>query len=354
LTDLELNAVSEEARRRRAPPINPMIVVDAHNDLLALVVRRPRAEQAAYFRSRWLPQLRDGDVAVQVLPVYTSREDLREVFCMIEAAHRVAEANADAVSICLTGSDIDVALDQGKIALVISIEGCGAFGRELALLETAFRLGVRMVSFTHMGRTALADGSGEDATGSALTRAGIEALALLEDLGALMDVSHLSASGVDDVLERARRPVIASHSSAFTLRQHHRNLTDERLRGIAATGGVVGVNFMAGLVDPDEPTLDRLIDHVLYIVSVAGIDHVGFGPDFIQEYAIETYVDDLILEGVSLKQAIPGLGGPAGLPLVARAFEARGVPQDDIRAILAGNWLRVLRAEMGVPASDRG
>jgi membrane dipeptidase len=329
-------------------------VVDAHNDLLALVVRRPRAEQAAYFRSRWLPQLREGGVAVQVLPVYTSREDLREVFCMIEAAHRIAEANADAISICLTGNDIDTALNQGKIALVISIEGCAAFGSELALLETAFRLGVRMVSFTHMGRTALADGSGEDATGSRLTRAGIEALALLEDLGVLMDVSHLSASGVDDVLERARRTVIASHSSAFALKQHHRNLTDERLRAIAATGGVVGVNFMAGFIDPAEPTIDRLVDHILHIVSVAGIDHVGLGPDFIQEYAIETYVDDLVLEGVSLKEAIPGLGGPAGLPLVGRALDAHGVPQDDIRAIVGGNWLRVLRAEIGVPLSERG
>ena len=236
-------------------------MVDAHDDLLALVVRRPRTEQAAYFRSRWLPQLRDGGVALQVLPVYTVREDLHEVFCMIESAHRVAEANADAVSICLTRNDIDVALDQGKIALVISIEGCGAFGSELALLELAFRLGVRMVSFTHMGRTALADG-GEDATGSRLTRAGIEALALLEDLGALMDVSHLSASGVDDVLERARRPVIASHSSAYALKQHHRNLTDERLRAIAAAGGVIGVNFMAGFIDPQQPTVDRLVDQI--------------------------------------------------------------------------------------------
>lgn len=329
-------------------------VVDAHNDLLALVVRRPRAEQAAYFRSRWLPQLREGGVAVQVLPVYTSREDLREVFCMIEAAHRIAGANADAVSICLTGSDIDTALDQGKIALVISIEGCAAFGSELALLETAFRLGVRMVSFTHMGRTALADGSAEDATGSRLTRAGIEALALLEDLGALMDVSHLSMAGVDDVLERARRPVVASHSSAFALRQHHRNLTDERLRAVASTGGVIGVNFMPGFVDPDDPTVDRLVDHILHIVSVAGVDHVGLGPDFIQEYAIETHVQDVVLEGVSLRQAIPGLGGPAGLPLVGRGLDARGVSHDDIGAILGGNWLRVLRAEIGVPLSERG
>jgi membrane dipeptidase len=329
------------------------VVVDTHNDLLGLVVRRPRAEQAAYFRSQWLPQLRAGGVDVQVLASYTGRDDLREHLLTVEAGHRVAEGNPDDVAICLTGADVDAALAKGRIALVLSLEGCGSLAGEVGLLETMFRLGVRMVSFTHMGRTAFADGSAEDATGSGLTRAGVEALALFEELGVLMDVSHLSASGVDDVLERATRPVIASHSSAFSLVQHHRNLTDERLRGIAATGGVVGVNFMAGFVDPVDPTVERLVDHVLHVASVAGSEHVGLGPDFIQEYALETYVGDLVTEGVSLKQAIPGLGGPAGLPLVTAALVERGVPEGEIRAILGENWLRVFRAELGVPFGAR-
>jgi len=328
-------------------------LVDAHNDLLGLVVRRPRGEQAAYFRSRWLSQLRDGGVDVQVLALFTGRDDLHELLLMLEAGHRVAAANADAVAICLTGADVDAALAAGKIALILALEGCGALRGEVAILETLFRLGVRMVSFTHMGRTAFADGSGEDSTGSGLTRAGIEALGVAEELGMLMDVSHLSASGVDDVLARATRPVVASHSSAFSLLAHHRNLTDDRLRAIAASGGVVGVNFMAGFVDPDRPTVERLVDHVLHVASVAGAGHVGLGPDFIEEYALETYVGDLVIEGVSMKQAIPGLGGPTGLPLVTDAIVARGVPEDEIRAILGGNWLRVLRAELGVPAGAR-
>jgi membrane dipeptidase len=290
---------------------------------------------------------------VQVLPSYTGRDDLREIILTIEAGHRVAEGNADVVAICLRGADIDAALADGKIALILSLEGCGALAGEVGLLETMFRLGVRMVSFTHMGRTAFADGSAEDATGSRLTRAGVEAVALFEDLGILMDVSHLAASGVDDVLERAMRPVIASHSSAFSLLPHHRNLTDERLRGIATTGGVIGVNFMAGFIDSENPTVERLVDHVVHIASVAGTDHVGLGPDFIEEYAMETYVGDLVIEGVSLKQAIPDLGGPSGLPLVTDALVARGVAEDEIRAILGQNWLRVLRAEMGVRASER-
>jgi membrane dipeptidase len=204
-----------------------------------------------------------------------------------------------------------------------------------------------------MGRTGFADGSAEDATGSRVTRAGIEALALFEELGVLMDVSHLSAPGVDDVLERATRPVIATHSSAFSLVPHHRNLTDERLGAIAATGGVIGVNFMAGFIDPENPTVDRLVDHLVHIASVAGIDHVGLGPDFILEYAEELYVGDLVIEGVSLKQAIPGLGGPNGLPLVTEALVARGLPESEIRGILGENWLRIFRHELGVPLNTR-
>ena len=323
------------------------VVVDAHNDLLLLVDRRPPVEQAEYFRERWLPQLRAGGVGIQVLPVFAA--DLRSVLRMIGAAHRVADGNGDEVMLCETAADLDQALARGKIGLVLAIEGCAALGDDASLLEPLFRLGVRMVSFTHFGRTGFADGSGEGHTRSGLTRAGIAALTLMEELGILMDVSHLSAAGVDDVLERATRTIVASHSSAHALRGHHRNLTDERLRGIAATGGVIGVNFMAGFIDPSNPTLDRLADHVLHIADVAGIDHVGFGPDFIQEYAIETVVGDVVMDGVSLKQVIPDLGGPAGFPVVLDSLRARGVPSADVQKIARDNWLRVLRAELGRP-----
>jgi membrane dipeptidase len=323
------------------------VIVDAHNDLLLLVDRRPPVEQARYFRERWLPQLRAGGVGIQVLPVFAA--DLRSVLRLTGAAHRVAEGNGDEVMLCENAADLDEALAQGKIGLVLAIEGCEALGDDASLLEPLFRLGVRMVSFTHFGRTGFADGSAEDRTRSGLTKPGIAALTLMEELGILMDVSHLSAAGVDDVLERATRTIVASHSSARALHEHHRNLTDDQLRGIAATGGVVGVNFMAGFIDPSDPTVDRLVDHVLHIAEVAGIDHVGLGPDFIQEYANETVVGDVVMDGVSLKQAIPGLGGPEGFPLVLDGLEARGVPAADIRKIAGDNWLRVFRAELGRP-----
>ena len=155
------------------------------------------------------------------------------------------------------------------------------------------------------------------------------------------------------MLELATRPVVASHSSAFAVQAHHRNLTDERLKGIARTGGVVGVNFFYGFIDPLQPTLDRLVDHIEHIASVAGIDHVGLGPDFIREVCEEfpPPPGEALLDGFDDTIVIPGLDGPAGLPLVTAILAGRGWPEADIRKVLGENWLRVLRAELGVPAS---
>jgi membrane dipeptidase len=328
-------------------------VVDTHNDLLMLVSRRPAADQAAYFRRHWLPQLQAGGVNVQVLPVFIDDDfrpegALRQTLRMIECAHRVADEAGDIVSLCRTGEQIDAAVAAGRTALVLALEGCEAVGTDVELLRTFARLGVRMVSFTHFGRTGLADGSAEDAAGSRLTAAGVEAFHLLQELSVLVDVSHLSAAGTDHVLSLATRPVVASHSSAYALLEHHRNLTDERLKGIASTGGVVGVNFFYGFIDPDAPTIGRLVDHIEHVAGVAGIDHVGLGPDFVKE-VFEQLTPPAIpvdFEGIDGTRVIPGLDGPAGLPLVTEEMLRRGWPERDIVKVLGDNWLRVFRSAL--------
>lgn len=338
------------------------VVADTHNDLLMAVAARPPARWAGFFRDRWLPQLRDGGVDLQVLPVFIDDQfrpegALRETLRMVEAAHVLAEGNAEEVSLCRDGEEIDRALADGKIALVLALESAPGVDADVELFSTLHRLGVRVASIAHWGRTALADGSGEDATGSRLTAAGVHAVAELERLGVIFDVSHLGAAGVAHVLELATRPVMATHSSARALRDHHRNLTDDQLRGVAATGGVVCVNFVAGFLsdDPSGYTIDRLVDHIEHVASVAGIDHVGLGPDFIREVNTELTPpcceEDLgALAGFDTNAVVPGLEGPRGLPLVTEALLRRGHQESDILKILGENVHRLFHKELGRPA----
>ncbi|HEX7304437.1 dipeptidase [Lentzea sp.] len=331
------------------------VVADTHNDLLTAIAHRPVEQWVPHFRDRWLPQLEAGGVNVQVLPVFVDdvfrpEGALRQTLREIEAAHRIAEACPGAVALCRDGAEIDAALADNRIALVLALESAPGVGEDVELLETLSRLGVRIASLAHFGRTALADGSGEDATGSRLTRAGVEALREMERLGMIFDVSHLGAAGVDHVLELATRPVMATHSSARALRDHHRNLTDDQLRGIAANGGVVCVNFFAPFLHESDFTIDRLIDHIEHVAGVMGILHVGLGPDFVKEVLADTTppcCETQAIEGVPIDQFLPGLEGPAGLPLVTEALQKRGWADDDIALVLGRNVLDLFRAELG-------
>lgn len=334
------------------------VVADAHNDLLCAVASRPPEQWSEFFRLQWLPQLQEGGVNIQVLPVfidavYRPEGALRRTFQMIEATHRIAEGNADAVTLCADGADIDRALEGGRIALVLALEGMPGIGEDVELLETVHRLGVRIGSLAHFGRSAFADGSGEDGAGSRLTRLGIRAVAEMERIGMMLDLSHLGAAGVDHVLELSTRPLIATHSSSRVLFDHHRNLTDAQAAGIAAGGGVVCVNFFAPYLDAGDYTIDRLVDHFEHLVSVAGIEHVGIGADFMQEVMADTTAPccvEAMVEGVPSDEYLPGLEGPSGLPLITEAFLRRGWRDADVVAVLGGNMQRLFRAELGAAA----
>lgn len=338
------------------------VVADAHNDLLCAVVARPVERWAGFFREQWLPQLQAGGVTLQTLPVFI--EDgfrpegaLRQTLRMIEAAHRIADGNSDAVGLCRNGAEIDSVLADGRIALVLALEGAPGVGEDVELLETLHRLGVRVASLAHFGRGPLADGSGEDHAGSRLTRPGVAALAEMERLGMLFDVSHLGAAGVEHVLELATRPVIATHSSARALFDHHRNLSDVQLKGIADAGGVVCVNFFAPYLHESDYSIDRLIDHLEHVAEVAGVEHVGLGPDFVKEVLADTTppcCDVAFVEGVPADAYLPGLEGPAGMPLVTEALQRRGWSEKEIRAALGENVRRLYRAELGRPSAALG
>lgn len=339
------------------------LVADTHNDLLCAVVARPPEQWADYFAQQWLPQLVSGGVDLQVLPVfvdevYRPEGALRQTMRMIEAAHRIAEGNQSTVALCHDGAQIDAAVASGRIALVLALESAPGIGEDIELIRLLFRLGVRVASIAHFGRTLLADGSAEDGTGGRLTTAGVRALAEMESVGIIFDVSHLSIAGTRHVLDLATRPVLATHSSARSLLDHHRNLGDDHIRAIAATGGVVCVNFFAPFLHPTDHSVDQLVHHLEHVASVAGINHVGLGPDFVKEVLADTTppcCEATQVQGLPADAYIPGLDGPRGLPLVTDALQDHGWTENDIRAVLGENVRRIFQAELGMPPdADEG
>lgn len=332
------------------------VVADAHNDLMCAVAIRPVERWGAYFREHWVPQLQAGGVNIQVLPIFIDalfrpENALRQTMLMVEAAHRIAEQNQDAVALCMDGNQIDEALADDRIALVLALEGTPGIGDNVELLETMHRLGVRLASLTHLGRSAFADGSAEDNTRGRLTTLGVAAVTEMERLGMLLDISHLGAVGVDHVLELATRPLIATHSSARAVHDHHRNLTDDHIRGVAATRGVVCVNLYAPYLDDSDPTIERLIDHIDHIASIAGIDHVGIGSDFVQEAMRDTIPPGCERDGAG--KFLPGLEAPTGLPLLTEALQRRRWGDDEILAVLGGNIRTLLCTQLGASASSK-
>jgi membrane dipeptidase len=326
-------------------------LVDCHLDLMMTVVLERQIGARATFADRWLPELKEAGVKVQVVPVYTEftlpAAHLHEALRQIAAFKRQVELNPERVAHCRTGSAVRSALDSDRLAMILALEGASALQGDASLVSLFFELGVRMISLTHEWRTQLADGSGENAAGSRLSTAGVQVLAEMERLGILMDVSHLGRSGVAHVLELASRPLIASHSGSDSVHPHHRNLTDEEIRGIAATGGVVCIIMLPHFVAAGEATPEHVVNHIEHMASVAGFEHVGLGSDFIADIVDDCFPTHMRLGSSDLRKSIVGLRASRDLVRVTEAMLRRGFSDEQVLAILGDNLMRVFDEVIG-------
>ena len=324
------------------------MIVDAHNDLLAELVFR-RAEERP-FEHYWLPELEGGGVGLQVCPIYTADEtsdDAALRFGLQQAAayqRLLAESGGGIVSV-LRAADLE-RLNRSR-GVMLSLEGAEALGGDPQLAHAYWALGVRMVSLTWNRRNALADGLGVD-DDRGLSPLGEELVDILAGLGVMLDLVHASPRTFADVLARAPvADVLVSHAGCRAVCDTPRNLDDDQLRAIATRGGVVGMMALPLTVDPDQPTIERLIDHIDHAVSVVGIEHVRLGGDFIRQVARATglteIVGGLMPPGMTADDAIEDLAGPADYPNLVVALERRGYTGDRLEAILSGNLLRLFR-----------
>jgi membrane dipeptidase len=222
-----------------------------------------------------------------------------------------------------------LALDgEGKLSAVLSIEGLRPLGGDVEKIRVLDAWGVRILGLTWWNSNEFAGSStdADEAKRTGLTDAGREAVKLANELGMVIDVSHASDDVVRDVAALSADPFVASHSSARSIHDHPRNLSDELLKLIASKGGVVGVNFHTGYISGDPPESVRrgvVVTHVMHMVEVMGVDHVAMGSDF-----------DGCKPPMGLKHGIH-------MQLLAGDLVDQGLSQEDVDKIMYLNALRV-------------
>jgi len=310
--------------------------------------------------------------AAYVPPFYAGRGAANFAHRLITLIHEEAQRRPDVLTFCTDSAGIRAAKRDDKRALMIGVEGGHAIEDSLDVLRDFYQRGARYLTLTHVNTNNWCDSSGDAPRHNGLTDFGRDVVRTMNDLGMIVDISHVSDAAFYAALETTRVPLVATHSSCRALCNHPRNMTDDMLRDLARNGGVCMINFFSAFISNDvaqviinsskrtksrdgglggteelpddrtdwdsyvawfsslgmpKATLDQVADHVIHAADVAGIDHVGIGSDF---------------DGVP---ALPdGLTDAGMLPALTQRLAQRGMRDDDIEKVLGANFMRVFEA----------
>ena len=350
-------------------------VFDGHNDFLLRLLRAPERREALWLSGDSgaddaghldLPRMRAGGFAGGLFAIYVpspaGRVDMdalmevapydlplpeplalgpAQVVALTMAGHLLwmERAAPGDFAICRDADALDAAIDGGRIAAVMHMEGAEAIGSDLDALHAWHSMGLRSLGPVWSRPNAFGHGvpfrfpsTGD--TGPGLTPAGEALVRECNALGVLIDLSHITEAGFRDVARLSDAPLVASHSNAHAITPSSRNLTDWQLDAIAETGGLVGLNFATCFLRPDglrgaDMDWDPVLRHLDHLIGRLGEDGVGFGSDF---------------DGATVPTP---LGDVAGLPRLIEALRAHGYDDALLARLCHGNWRRVLRATWG-------
>jgi membrane dipeptidase len=323
------------------------------------------------------PRLREGGMKAPFFalwcPVYyKGAEAVRRTLDLRDAMQSVLDAHPDQIELATGAADIERIVKSKKIAAFLAIEGGHQIDDDLGVLRMYYRMGIRAMTLTHFKNNNWADSSTDKPEHNGLTPFGKEVVREMNRLGMLVDVSHVSDKTFFDTLAVTTKPVIVSHSSSRAISEIPRNVTDEMLRALAKNGGVIGINFGEGFISQKDvaalhaainnysssptdlvgkllddyaakeyradlaamkaglATIPEVADHVDHMVKVAGIDHVGIGSDY---------------DGITSPPK--GLEDISKMPALVAELLKRKYSEADIKKILGGNYLRVIRDVTG-------
>ncbi len=272
IADLHCDTISEIWKSRRAGRPQQLFQNNLHVDI-------QKMQKAGYL--------------LQNFAMYIDLEKTSDPFAavseQIDVFYDEMEKNKDYIGIVTSYHEILANEKQGKMSALMTIEEGGCCKGELENLETLYQRGARMMTLTWnypnelAGPNLPADSFGAFDSTKGLTRKGFAFIQRMEEIGMILDVSHLSDAGFWDIAKHTKKPFAASHSNARALSPHARNLTDDMLRVIADRGGVAGLNFYGRFLNPidnSHSSTARMAQHVRHIVNVGGIECIGLGSDF--------------------------------------------------------------------------
>lgn len=357
------------------------IVVDTHNDILmkaadnGIIFDQDLTGKTHSDLDRW----KKGGLDVQIFSVYCDG-GVENAYAYanreMDSLDAVVSRNPDKIAKVANYKEMMAAVNENKIAAMFGVEGGHMIEDDLAKLEALYNRGARYLTLTHNVAPSWATSAADETTNPNLEQKGLtdfgkQVVQRMNELGMMVDISHVGEQTFKDVIKITTKPIIASHSSVYSLVASRRNLKDEQIKAIAKNEGVIMVNFHPGFIDSsfdgkeaaflekhakeadslmnsgmdDWYTLDylykkyatetavlraplsMLIDHIDYIVELVGIDYVGLGSDF---------------DGINLTPQ--QLDDVTTYPLITKALVEKGYSEEDIVKILGSNFLRVLKA----------
>jgi len=329
-------------------------VVDLHFDLLlALYEKRVnKYEPIGVLGRDFWQQLYDGGIglvgaAIFLEDRYLPELALRVAIDQLSLLHEEV-AHDPRFAVCRDSAEIEAARAEGRIGILLTMEGVEPLGSDIHLLRAFHELGVRCIGLTHVRRNLAGDGgliapSGSSSQGlSPFGRAVVDACT---ELRILIDLAHLNPAGVDDVLARTHGPLVISHTNPRRFYNIERNSSDAQMQAVAERGGVIGISSVLLSANEDGATAAAYVDQIAYVAELVGIDHVGLGFDFF-DFIYRAMPAE---EKAAFEQQLAAVHLPRDLldhsdaPTVTRLLAEHGFDDADIAKVLRENWLRVLR-----------
>ena len=329
------------------------MVFDCHSDLFTDVTVKTLKGERNIIKNHHLKDLQQGGLiggiyVIWIDPPYDKSPEKRAKQ-IVESLTQEIKSNSDIINQVKDYSDFEKGLKENKLNIMVGIEGLSHIGEDVDKLHYFHDVvGARHASLTWNEQNALATGVGGDPT-RGLTETGKKAVKKLEELKMLVDVSHANEKTFWDIMDVATGPVIASHSNAKHFSSHKRNLTDDQIKAIAQSGGIIGMNGYKEFVsdkNPETASVKNLVDHIDYIADLVGIEHIACGFDY------SGFIDADCLSAFSCDTSNPNVEGLkvfTDTPNLIKELQNRGYSKDEIDAIGYKNAFRVIKQVIGIP-----